>query len=152
MSGSSTPPAAVTVPGVAVFDYAAWSALYPALAQSVGAGQAQGYYDLACLYLDNTPTSLVRDLDRRAALLGLLVAHLASLGLPQEQGGAGGLVGRVAQATRGSVSVRTEFATLSERAAWFGQTQYGASFWAATRGLRQARYVPGLPQRPAIWP
>lgn len=130
MSGSSTPPAAVTVPGVAVFDYAAWSALYPALAQSVGAGQAQGYYDLACLYLDNTPTSLVRDLDRRAALLGLLVA----------------------QATRGSVSVRTEFATLSERAAWFGQTQYGASFWAATRGLRQARYVPGLPQRPAIWP
>ncbi|MBO1326053.1 DUF4054 domain-containing protein [Acetobacter sp. TBRC 12305] len=152
MSGSASPVPGAGPPGVVVFDYGAWSALYPTLAANVDTAQAQGYFDLACLYLDNTPASTVRDLNGRAALLGLLVAHLASLALPQSQGGAGGLVGRVSEATRGSVSVKTEFATLSERAAWFGQTQYGASFWAATRGLRQARYVPGLPQRPAIWP
>lgn len=147
MSGSAT-----TGLGVVAFDYAAWSARFAALAANVGAAQAQACFDEATLYLPNTPTGPVRDVGRRALLLGLLVAHIATLGLPEEQGGAGGLVGRVVSASRGSVSVRTDFGTQSERAAWFAQTQYGAAFWAATRGLRQARYVPGGPQMPRIWP
>lgn len=140
------------VGGIVVFDYAAWSVRYPALAANVNADQAQAYFDEAGLYLDNSPCSPVRDLTRRALLLGLLVAHLAALYLPSDQGGTGGLVGRVASATRGSVSVATDMGTQQERAAWFNQTQYGASFWTATRWLRQARYVPGAPQRPRIWP
>ena len=138
--------------GVVTFDYTAWAAHYPALATSVDATRAQACFDEATLYLSNTPGSPVRDTTRRALLLGMLVAHLALLDLPESQGGAGGMVGRLRAATRGSVSVTTEFGTLAERAAWFSQTQPGASFWAATRGLRRARYVPGLPQRPLMWP
>lgn len=144
MSGSTT--------GVVTFDYAAWSARYPALSQNVNQKLAQSYFDEATLYLSNTPCSPVKDLVKRGFLLGLLVAHLALLNLPEEQGGTGGLVGRVSSATRGSVSISTDYGTTSERAAWFNQTQPGASFWAATRFLRQARYVPGFPQRPRIWP
>ncbi|MFT8419751.1 MAG: DUF4054 domain-containing protein [Acetobacter sp.] len=160
-AGATTPaPSALVVgsawasatPGVVVFDYAAWSANFGALAANVGAAQAQACFEQATLYLPNTPTSPVRDVGRRTLLLGLLVAHIATLGLPPEQGGNGGLVGRVASASRGSVSVTTDYAPASERAAWFAQTQYGAAFWAATRGLRQARYLPGGPQIPRIWP
>lgn len=147
MSGTTT-----AGPGVVAFDYTAWSARFATLAANVGAAQAQACFEEATLYLPNTPTSPVRDVGRRALLLGLLVAHIATLALPEEQGGAGGLVGRVASASRGSVSVTTDFGRQPERATWFAQTQYGAAFWAATRGLRQARYVPGGPQIPRIWP
>ncbi|MBS0990103.1 DUF4054 domain-containing protein, partial [Acetobacter okinawensis] len=82
--------------------------------------------------------------------------HERGCGLPTAQRypgfGQGGLVGRVASASRGSVSVTTDYAHPSERVAWFAQTPYGAAFWAATRGLRQARYIPGGPQTPRIWP
>lgn len=139
-------------PGVVVFDYTGWSTRFAALAANVGQAQALACFAQATLYLPNTPTSPVRNVDRRALLLDLLVAHIATLDLPQEQGGQGGLVGRVASASRGSVSVTTDYAHQPERAAWFAQTQYGAAFWAATRGLRQARYVPGGPQVPRIWP
>ena len=149
---TATTPPGVVVPGVVVFDYAAWSAGFGGLAANVGQAQAQACFEQATLYLSNTPASPVRDVGRRAQLLGLLVAHVATLSLPQEQGGNGGLVGRVASASRGSVSVTTDYSPQSERAAWFAQTQYGAAFWAATRGLRQARYVPGGPQMPRIWP
>lgn len=143
---------APAVPGVVVFDYTAWSARFAELAGYVGAAQAQACFEQATLYLPNTPAGPVPDVGRRTVLLGLLVAHIATLGLPQEQGGMGGLVGRVSAASRGSVSVTTHYGSQSERAEWFAQTQYGASFWAATRGLRQARYVPGGPQMPRIWP
>lgn len=160
MSGATTTaPAAVGAlvagqgtPGVVVFDYAGWSTRFAALAANVGAEQALACFAQAVLYLPNTPTSPVRDVGRRTLLLELLVAHIATLFLPQEQGGQGGLVGRVASASRGSVSVTTDYAHPSERAAWFAQTPYGAAFWAATRGLRQARYIPGGPQTPRIWP
>ena len=137
--------------GIVVFDYTAWATRYPVLAQAVAQDQAQAFFDQACLYLANTPAGPVRDLARRAVLLGLLVAHIATLELPQAQGGQAGLVGRVASATQGSVTVSTAYATLAERAAWFAQTAYGAAFWAATRGLRQARYVPDARRRMPPW-
>lgn len=140
-----------SVGGVVVFDYTAWATRYPALAQAVAQDQAQACFEQATLYLANTPASPVRDLARRAVLLGLLVAHIATLELPQAQGGQAGLVGRVASATQGSVTVSTAYATLGERAAWFAQTAYGAAFWAATRGLRQARYVPDSRRRMPPW-
>lgn len=147
MSDSTT-----TQPGVVTFDYAAWSARYPALSKSVDETLAQSYFDEATLYLNNTPRSIVRDLGRRTLLLGMLVAHLATLNLTDDQGGNGGLVGRVASATRGSVSISTDFGATSEQAAWFNQTQPGASFWVAARYLRQARFIPGTSTRPRIWP
>lgn len=141
-----------TQPGVYAFDYVAWSLRYPELAGNVSQGQASVYFDQATDILNNTPRSLVRDVAKRGRLLGLLVAHIATLFLPSSQGGNGGVVGRTSDATRGSVSISLDMGDQEARAAWFNQTQYGALFWTATTFLRQARYVPGFPQRPWIFP
>lgn len=147
MSGTTT-----QIPGVATFDYSVWSARYPDLAANVSEALAQSYFDEASLYLNNTQSSIVRDVSKRLALLNLLVAHLSTLSLSSSQGGNGGMVGRLASATRGSISISTDFGSMSEQASWYNQTQPGASFWAATRYLRQARFIPGTSPRPRIWP
>jgi hypothetical protein len=92
----------------------------------------------------------------RAALLNMLVAHLAQLNLPAGggDGSAGGtnaaapspLVGRITNATEGSVSVQTQMDLPLGSAQWFNQTPYGAQFWAATAAYRTMRYVP-IPPR-----
>lgn len=136
--------------GVVEFEFSAWSEAYPALAKEMTQGQAQGYFDLACLSLNNTPTSLVRDLHERRVLLWLLVAHQAQLGA--NGSASGGLVGRVASASRGSVSVSSDTSGLPKDAGWFGQTQYGLTFWQATAQYRQMRLLPGRPHLARIWP
>lgn len=124
--------------GVAVFDYVVWAARYPELAASVDATLAGAYFTEAGLYLDNTDASVVQDVPTRLLLLNMLVAHIAIL-----NGAArGGLVGRVSTATEGSVTVNAELATPGT-AAWFAQTQPGASFWQATTAYRTMRYAPG---------
>lgn len=141
-----------TRPGVVVFDYAAWSAAYPTLAVNVTEAQATEYFNMATMFLNNSPYSPVRDVARRASLLNLLVSHIATLNLPASQGGNGGAVGRTAAATRGSVSVTLDYAAAPGSDAWFNQTQWGAMFWTATIFLRQFRFIPGRPQRPRICP
>lgn len=132
------------------FDVAAWSAAYPTLAKDLTPGQAQGYFDLACLSLNNTAASLVRDLNERRVLLWLLVAHQAQLGAMSSQ--SGGMVGRVSSASRGSVSVSSDTHSLPRDAGWFGQTQYGLTYWQATVKYRQMRMIPGRPHPARIWP
>ncbi|GAN86347.1 DUF4054 domain-containing protein [Komagataeibacter intermedius] len=127
---------------IATFDYATWSARYPDLAAKIPAALADLYFGEAQLYLDNTECSPVRNIMQRTMLLYMLVAHIAYLNLPTTSGGNGaGLVGRVSNATRGSVSIGTDMGTQPGSAQWFLQTQYGAAFWQATIWLRTARYV-----------
>lgn len=127
---------------IATFDYSAWSARYPDLAANVPESLASLYFSEAGLYLDNSDCSPVQDIGQRTMLLYMLVAHIAYLNLPETSGGnGGGMVGRVSSASRGSVSVGSEMPSQPGSAAWFNQTQYGASFWQATAWLRTARYV-----------
>lgn len=135
---------------VVEFDFAAWAAAYPALAKDLTPSQAQGYFDLACLSLNNTPASLVRDLNERRMLLWLLVAHQAQLGANGST--SGGMVGHVSSASRGSVSVSSDTSGLPKDAGWFGQTQYGLTYWQATVKYRQMRMIPGRPHPARIWP
>jgi hypothetical protein len=129
-----------TTDGVVVFDYTSWSARYPDLAATVSAELAQVYFDQdAILYLDNTANSQVTDLKQRAALLNMLVAHIATLNGP----GSSPLVGRISSATEGSVTVQAEMAPPGS-SAWFMQTKPGAAYWQATAPLRTMRYVPGV--------
>ncbi|MCG4256920.1 DUF4054 domain-containing protein [Acetobacter senegalensis] len=138
---------------VAVFDYATWSARYPDLAELVAAPLAGLYFAEAELYLDNTECSPVRNVAQRTLYLYMLVAHIAYLNLPAASGGNGaGMVGRVASATRGSVSVSTDMGSQPGSAAWFMQTQYGAAFWQATLWLRTARYVHTRRVQRQTWP
>lgn len=140
-----TPTTLVT--GVVTFDPTLFKAAYPEFV-TVADAVLIGNFGLAQLVLSNSCRSVVLDANKRETLLNLLVAHITQLrnGVNGQQ--PGGLVGRVNTATEGSVSVGAEFpATMS--AAWFLQTQWGATYWQATLAYRTMRYVPA-PCRPFV--
>lgn len=126
------------------FDYTGWSARYPELAGSTGQALAQAYFDNdAVLYLDNTACSPVPDVNKRRALLNMIVAHIAALNSPTADGQpASPLVGRITNASEGSVNVSVDMPGPDSAAFWM-QTKYGAAFWQATASLRTMRYIPG---------
>ena len=124
--------------GIVTFNQVEWVALYPELAIVTN---AQRFFDLASIQLNNTPLGAISDLARRKSLLYLLTAHIAKLFAPGLA--IGGVVGRVSSASQGSVSVSTEL-TLSQSAAWYAQTPYGLLYWQLTKGYRSARWIPGV--------
>jgi hypothetical protein len=128
--------------GVVVFDYPTWAARYPELAASVGAPLAAMYFAEAGLYCDNAATSIISDLTRRALILNMLTAHIAALNASVNGQPAPGLVGRIASATEGSVTVSADY-QVPGTAAWYAQTRYGAAAWQAMASNRTAFFVPG---------
>ena len=131
--------------GVAVFDYAFWATVYPEFSNIVEA-QADECFNLATLYLDNTPISAVPLTNAsgqpvRIRILGMLTAQVAQLMYGSMIQPISPLVGRVSNAAEGSVSVATELNT-PVSAAWFTQTRYGLMAWQALAPYRIARYVP----------
>lgn len=141
---------------VVVFDYATWAARYPEFS-GVSPSLAQMYFSEATLYLNNTGCSIVHDGlpgGERAMLLNMLTAHIAAsnsgvAGQPASQ-----LVGRIANASEGSVSVGTQNDYPPGTVQWYQATKYGAAFWAATAKYRTMRYVisPARPMDPyAPW-
>lgn len=128
MSGSS----------IVAFSYSLWIARYPEFTTTVSQDLAGAYFLEAQLVLANDATSPVSNLANRAVLLNMLVAHIAQLNSPSQ----GGLVGRISNASEGSVTVATDF-TSPDTAAWLNQTRYGAQFYAATASLRTMHYIPG---------
>ncbi|HEV2540199.1 MAG TPA: DUF4054 domain-containing protein [Frateuria sp.] len=129
--------------GVVVFDPAAFLVRYPEFA-SVSAPLLQAYFDEAAMvYLDNTEASRVQQIEQRSVLLNMLVAHIAAINAGVNGQAASPLVGRIATATEGSVTVATAMDGVPGTAAWFMQTKYGASYWQATAAYRTMQYVPG---------
>lgn len=126
---------------VAVFNYAAWAARYPEFAATVNEATATLYFDEATLYCNNGSGALVPadavTYQPRLTLLNMLTAHIAALNAP----GSSNLVGRVASATQGSVSVTADMGAQPGTAAWFNQTKYGAAYWQATAQYRTMRQV-----------
>lgn len=129
---------------VVTFDPTAWKQAFPAFA-TLPDPVATGYFNLATLYLNNSPCSIVQDIPVRTMLLGLATAHLAQLFGGPTGSGQPGIVGRISSATEGSVSVSAEMLAESESAAWWDQTPYGAAWWAATVRFRSARYIAAPP-------
>lgn len=130
---------------IATFSYSQWQSLFPALAY-ISEPTAQQWFDIAGqFYLRNDGSSPVRDSGVQLALLNLLTAHLCQLFVPSQGGGpASTLVGRIASASEGSVTVSAEYASqTSQSMAWYVQTPYGASYWDATKVWRSMRYVSG---------
>lgn len=123
-----------------VFDPAAFKAHYPEFAAVADTTLAACFTE-AGLYLSNADNSPVQNLTRRATLFNMLTAHVAYLGGLLSADGMPRPVGRVSQASEGSVSAAFEYLTPGT-AAWFTQTQYGAAFWQATSSLRGMRYIP----------
>lgn len=139
--------------GVVTFDYGLWQAQFPSLAMSVDIDQATLYFGMSGLYLENDGLSQVCDLAKRGLILNLLTAHLATLFASINGQAPNPLVGRISQATEGSVSVSVEFPQ-SANAAWFNQTPYGAAAWVAMAPYRTAFYAaaPQIPLADQSWP
>lgn len=130
-------------PSVVTFDPVAFRTEFAPAFDTLSDAQLTNAFNLATLYLNNTPCSQVQDPTQLSMLLNLLTAHMAQLlyginGQPPT-----GLVGRVSDATEGSVSVGTDIGNLPFNAQWFAQTQYGFTFWQLTSIYRRARYFPG---------
>lgn len=130
--------------GIVQFDYIVWSMRYSELSGSVPQPLAQAYFDEATLFLNNTPRSPVRDMVARAVILGMLTAHIAQLNAPLNGQASSSLVGRISNASEGSVSVATDMGTQPARAAWLNQTKYGAAaYQAMTPYFTGGRYQRG---------
>ena len=130
--------------GIVTFDYVAWSARYPEIAAYVPQATAQAYFNEAQFYCDNTPQSLITDDSvggQRSMLLNMVTAHIATLNAPLNGQPSSPLVGRISNASEGSVSVQTQNDYPPGTPQWWQQTKYGAAFWAATAGYRTMRYV-----------
>lgn len=126
-----------------VFDYSGWAAMYPYIATSVNSMQAGMYFMQAELYCDNTPQSIVDNCNgQRVILLNMLVAHIALLNASINGQPPNPLVGRISNATEGSVTVASEMNYAPGSSQWFLQTQPGASYWQAMAKYRTMQYVP----------
>ena len=120
------------------FDFTVFSTRYPELA-FVGSSAAQLYFNEACLYQDNTGSCTgPQDAATQLLLLNMLTAHIAAM----NNANSSPLVGRISNATEGSVSVGTSFEVPAGSPQWFAQTKYGAAWWNATKQYRTMRYVP----------
>lgn len=123
--------------GVVVFDAAAFKARYSDFSTTDDSLLA-AYFNEATLILDNTDQSKVTNLVERQILLWLLTAHIGTLAKQPA-----GLVGRLSNATEGSVSTGMQYNS-SLYSQWYDQTKYGAEYWAMTAKYRQMRYKVGM--------
>jgi hypothetical protein len=122
-----------------IFDVTTFKERYPEFT-SVSDTKLEALFVEATLYLSNTDNPIKSE-TRRAILLNMLVAHLATIygtiavdGTPKEPG-------RITSATEGSVTINYEENFLPGTAAWYAQSQYGAAFWRATTAIRGFRYI-----------
>ena len=129
---------------VVVFDIPEFRALYPSIVATDA--QLRMFFSIAEGFLDNTECSIVKDVEARKTMLYLLVAHLATLNQQTESGNA--VVGRVASATEGSVSISLDYGTLGNNERWYLQTPYGATYWQITKKYRSFLYRLGKSPMP----
>ncbi len=127
---------------IVVFDITAFRERYPEF-DTVSDALLNAYFVEATVYLDNTDGSVVTDSAIRSVYLNMLVSHLAAMNSGVGGSKPTGLVGRVASASEGSVSVSMADIPSSSSSWWYLQTPYGAAYWQATAAYRTARYVPG---------
>lgn len=135
---------------IVAFDYVKWIARYPEFA-SVTQPVAQGYFDEASIYHANDGGGPIRTEAIQLALLNMVTAHLAKMNAVINGEPASDLVGRVSNATEGSVSVQADMGNVPAGSqAWWLQTKYGAGYWAATAAWRTANYRTPLVRAPAL--
>lgn len=126
---------------IVAFDYNSFTARYPEFIP-VPQMLVQAYWTEATIYCRNDGGGPIQDAASQGILLNMLTAHICKLnaainGIESPQ-----TVGRISNATEGSVSVGLAY-EMPGTAAWYAQTKYGAAYWAATAPYRTMRYLPG---------
>jgi Protein of unknown function (DUF4054) len=140
----------ITTPPV-VFDFDVWMARYPEFS-GVSQAQALGYFAEAGLYCSNSTDNPAFCVGILPTLLNMLTAHIAYLYAPKGPNGqsaqvgqpASPIVGHINQATEGSVNVSADVGDVNSGSPsqwWYMQSQYGASYWAATARYRTFQYA-----------
>ena len=129
-------------------DYTGFTTRYPQFgvsgSQPVSSDLYTLYFSEAGLYQNNEGGGPINNSTRALQLMQMLVAHIAFLNTAPGTGGdASPLVGRVSNATEGSVTVGTTNEYPPGSAQWFQQTKFGAAWWQATAQYRTMRYRPG---------
>lgn len=141
------------------FSYSLWIGQFPEFS-ALSPEQGLFYFDLATVIQRNDGTGPVRNPTTQLNLLNLLTSHMATLysqSLGDQSPGApkpaNSPVGRINSATEGSVTVQTDYGTVtSQQQAFMIQSKYGATWWALTAQYRTARYIPGTLQPGALGP
>lgn len=136
--------------GVVQFLQSEFVGLWPQFT-GISSAQNQGSFNNATLLLNNSCASLVQDANERMSLLYMLTAHVGILTTGTDDGAGNasppqGIVGRIANASEGSVSVSSEYSSeVTQSEAYYIQTPAGAMFWQATAAYRTMLYI-GAPQ------
>jgi hypothetical protein len=142
----------MTIP--VVFSQPNWIAMFPAFT-NVNATQGAVFFNMATRLCANDirNPAITCDDGTLDTLLYLLTSHIAALMSPKDTSGnfnsagtlpASPLVGRIDQATEGSVSVHADMGDTtagSPSQPWYEQTTWGSMYWAMTAGVRTARPV-----------
>lgn len=128
---------------IVAFDYAKWAARYPEFS-AVNQATAEEYFAEATMYHANDGGGPVCNSILQLTLLNMLTAHIAARYSAPGGGAqaANSLVGRISNATEGSVSVGTQNEYGPGTVQWFQQTKYGSDYWNATKQFRTMRYRP----------
>ena len=90
--------------GIVTFVYADWLAVYPEFV-TVLEPAATNYFAMATMYCDNAACSPVHDLTKRTMILYALTSHITTLLATVAGKAPSPLVGRINNASEGSVSV-----------------------------------------------
>jgi Protein of unknown function (DUF4054) len=131
--------------------YSAWSGYYPSLAPYIDEAAFNNCFNLAQLYQANDGSGPINDPLTAIRLMGLMIAHIAVLTYPTTGPVPGGsqppdpvspLVGRISNATEGSVNVAAQNDYPPGSAQWFQQSVWGSAWWEATAQFRTMRYAP----------
>jgi hypothetical protein len=125
------------------FSYPLWAQLFPQFSNLNEAQVTGPVLTLAEQYCRNDGGGPVNNTGLQTQLLNLMVAHVAQLLFGSATQPLSPLVGRISDATEGSVSVSTDFPTTPTNA-FFLQTQYGTLYWQLILPFRLGRYVPKI--------
>ncbi|MBI1213630.1 MAG: DUF4054 domain-containing protein [Alphaproteobacteria bacterium] len=137
------------------FDYTAWVARYPEF-EDVPQATAAAYFAEAGAYCANDGTGPINDPSLKLVYMNMLTAHIAAMNSTATGASkpANSPVGRLSDATEGSVSASFQNDYPPGTAQWYQQTRYGAAYWAATAQYRSFLYRPPttFTGGPVPWP
>jgi hypothetical protein len=138
--------------GISVpFVFDVWASAYP-MFSNIDQNTIQAVVlPLAQSYHRNDGGGPINDPVIQTQALWLAVAHVAQLMFGSTTQEASPLVGRVSNATEGSISVTAEYNDKNPAGAWWEQTTYGAAYWQLIKSYAMGFYHPKVTPLGRAW-